>query len=85
MITNEIVQDKIEIVGEYNFVNVRTSTITKRDGIEVSRSFHRHVVMPNSDITGESPEVQAVCVTAHTDEIKAAYAAHIAAVVEEIP
>jgi phage host-nuclease inhibitor protein Gam len=78
-LTEETVQDKIEIVGDFKHVQVRTATVIKRDGVEISRSFHRHVVAPDADITGESAEVQAICNAVHTDEIKAAYAAHLAA------
>ena len=78
-LTEEQVQDKIEIVGEYKMVQVRTATVIKRDGVEISRSFSRHVVAPDADITGESAEVQAICTVVHTDAIKEAYAAHIAA------
>ena len=78
-LTEETVQDKIEIVGDYKHIQVRTATVIKRDGTEISRSFSRHVVAPDADITGESAEVQAICNAVHTDEIKAAYAAHLAA------
>ena len=78
-LTEETVQDKIEIVGDFKHVQVRTATVIKRDGVEISRSFHRHVVAPDADITGESSQVQAICAAVHTDEVKAAYAAHLAA------
>jgi len=78
-LTEETVQDKIEIVGDFKMVQVRTATVIKRDGEEISRSFHRHVVSPNDDISGESADVQALCNLVHTDAIKTAYAAHIAA------
>jgi phage host-nuclease inhibitor protein Gam len=77
MLTEETVQDKIEIVGDYKHVQVRTATVIKRDGTEISRSFSRHVVAPDADITGESAEVQAICNAVHTDAVKAAYAAHL--------
>ncbi len=67
-------QDKIEIVGEFKLVYVRTATVIKRDGVEISRSFHRHVVAPDSDISSESAEVQAICGVIHTDAVKSAYA-----------
>jgi len=76
-LTEEIVQDKIEIVGEFKHVQVRTATIIKRDGVEISRTFHRHVVTPDADTSNESAEVQAVCAVLHTQEIKDAYAAHV--------
>jgi len=78
-LTEETVQDKIEIVSEHKFIQVRTATVIKRDDVEISRSFSRHVVAPDADITGESTEVQAICNVVHTDGIKTAYAAHLAA------
>lgn len=78
-LTEETVQDKIEVVGEFKHVQVRTATIIKRDGVEISRSFSRHVVAPDADITGESSQVQAICAAVHTQEVKDAYAAHLAA------
>ncbi len=78
-LTEATLQDKIEIVGDYKHVQVRTATVIKRDDVEISRSFHRHVVAPNDDITGESTEVQAICAVVHTDAVKAAYAAHLEA------
>ena len=78
MLTEETVQDKIEVVGDYKIVQVRTATVIKRDGVEISRSFSRHVVAPNDDITGESTEVQAICNAVHTQAVKDAYAAHLA-------
>jgi len=76
-LTEETVQDKIEIIGEYKHVQVRTATVIKRDGTEISRSFSRHVVAPDADITGESTEVQAICNAVHTQAIKDAWAAHL--------
>ena len=76
-LTEEIVQDKIEIVGDFKHVQVRTATIIKRDGVEVSRSSSRHVVAPDADITSESAEVQAICNAVHTQAVKDAYQAHL--------
>ena len=78
-LTERTVEDKIEIVGDLKHIQVRTATIIERDGVEISRSFSRHVVAPDADISGESAEVQAIAATVHTDKVKAAYAAHIAA------
>ena len=69
--------DKIEIVGPYRAVQVRTATVIERDGEEISRSFHRHVVAPDADISGESAEVQAICAAVHTQEVKDAFAAKL--------
>lgn len=77
-LTEQTVQDKIEIVGEFKHVQVRTATVIKRDGVEISRSFSRHVVSPGDDVSGESAEVQAICAAVHTDEIIAAFQAHVA-------
>jgi phage host-nuclease inhibitor protein Gam len=73
MITKEIIEDKIEIVGDYKAVQVRTATVISEDGVEISRSYHRHVVNCLDDISGESTEVQAICNAVWTDEIKADY------------
>ena len=77
-LTEETVQDKIEIVGDYKHVQVRTATVIKRDGVELTRSFSRHVVSANADITGESTEVKAICNAVHTAAVKTAYAAYLA-------
>ena len=76
-LTEETIQDKIEVVGDYKIVQVRTTTVIKRDGTEISRSYHRHTVAPNADISGESTEVQAICNAVHTDAIKTAYAKYL--------
>ena len=78
-LTEHTLQDKIEIVGDHKHIQVRTATVIKRDDVEISRSFSRHVVAPDADVTGETPEVQAICAAVHTQEVKDAYAAHIAA------
>ena len=76
-LTEETVQDKIEVVGDYKIIQVRTATIIKKDGVEISRAFHRHVVLPNADTSGESDDVKAIAAQVHTDAIKAAYAKHL--------
>ena len=78
-ITKRTTEDKIEIVGDFKVIQVRTATVIEEDGIELSRSFHRHVVAPDADVTAESTEVQAICAAVHTAAVKAAYAAHLAA------
>ena len=84
-LTKEQIEDKIEIVGDFKHVQVRTATVVKEDGVELSRSFSRHVVQPTDDITGESAEVQAICNAVHTQAIKDAYQAHLDAQAEETP
>ena len=79
-ITKRIENDKIEVVhnGIFPSVQVRTATIIKRDGKEISRTFHRHVVMPNADLADEDADVAAVCTPVFTQAVKDAYAAHVA-------
>ena len=78
-ITKRQVEDKIEIVGEFKHIQVRTATVIEEDGVEISRSFHRHTVAPSADVSGESAEVQAIAAAMHTAEVVAAYQAAIEA------
>ena len=68
-----ITQDKIEIVGDYKTVQIRTCTKIMEDGVELSSGFHRHVVTAGQDYSGESAEVQAICAAVHTDAVVSAY------------
>ena len=52
---------------------MRTATVIKEDGTELTRSFHRHVVQAGDDYSNESTEVQAICAAVHTDAVIAAY------------
>jgi hypothetical protein len=75
-LTETKVNDKIEVVNldlGYPVVQVRTATIISRDGEEIDRFFHRHVLMPYSDLTNEDADVVAIASTVFTDEAKAAY------------
>ena len=76
--------DKIEVVGQYKAIQVRRATVIERDGVELTRSFHRHVLQPgtvaegtstltDTDISGEDADVQAICNAAWTDAIKESY------------
>ena len=78
-LTKETVEDKIEVVdcGGWKMVQVRTATVIKDDGVEISRNFSRHVVGPDDAWSSASTEVKAICDAMHTDSAKAAYAAHI--------
>ena len=78
-LTERTIIDKYEIVGDFKHIQCRHATIIERDGVEISRSFHRHVIAPSDDVTGEPQEVQDLVAVLHTDEVKAAYAAHLAA------
>tara|TARA_B100000427_G_scaffold43143_1_gene31614 strand:- start:6766 stop:7062 length:297 start_codon:yes stop_codon:yes gene_type:complete len=85
--------DKIEVVNKWN-INVRSAQIIKKDGVEVARSFHRHVLVPGTlkggtgsdkddlvatDISGEDSDVQAICNAAWTDQVKTDYTAYLVA------
>jgi hypothetical protein len=85
-ITKEIIEDKIEVVGDYKTIQVRTATVIKEDGVELSRSFHRHALdcvssvkndddswtHTDTDVSEESTEVQGIASTVWTDEVKTA-------------
>ena len=67
---------KIEVVGKYKSVQVRTDTVIIEDGNELSRKYHRHALSPDADISNEHAEVQAVCNAVWTDQVKADYEAY---------
>ena len=80
--------DKIEVVGKWN-IQVRNATIIKKDGVELTRSFHRKILKPgtldasdnlvDTDISGEDADVQAICNAAWTTQVKADYKAFLIA------
>ena len=72
-LTKETQIGKIEVVGKYKSVQVRTDTVVMEDGEELSRKYNRHALMPDAVITDEHSEVQAVCNAVWTDAIKSAY------------
>jgi len=83
-LTERSENDKIEVVGQYKAVQVRRATVIERDGVELTRSFHRHVLHPgtvaegtstltDTDISGEDADVQAICNAAWTDAVKESY------------
>ncbi len=82
-ITKETQIGKIEVVGKYKSVQVRTDTVIIEDGNELSRQYHRHVLNPGTldgsdnlvatNISGETAEVQAVCNGVWTDAVKLAW------------
>jgi hypothetical protein len=69
-----IVVDRIEVI-ENGSVQVRTKTAIKEDGIEISSKFHRHVVAPGNDYSGEDAKVKSICKATHTKDVIAAYKA----------
>jgi hypothetical protein len=87
-LTKTIENDKIEVVKKWN-IQVRTATVIKEDGTQLSRSFHRKVLVPgtldasdnlvDTDISGEDADVQAICNAAWTTQVKADYKAFLIA------
>ena len=88
-LTERSENDKIEVVGPYKTVQVRRADIVERDGVEIARTFHRHVLIPGSvdaddnwtdtDISGEDADVQAICNASWTQSVKDAFKAHLIA------
>ena len=83
-LTKEVKYDKIEVVGDNKAVQCREATIVSEDGKELSRSFHRHVLHPDSDISGEPQEVQDICAAVWSDEVKQAWSDFQAAQADEM-
>ena len=85
-LTKETIEDKIEIVGEYKTIQVRTATVIKEDGVEINRSFHRRTLdciaseknednswtHTDTDVSGQSTEVQGIATAVWTDAVKLA-------------
>jgi len=88
-LTERFENDKIEVVGTYKSVQVRKAEIIEKDGVEVARSFHRHVLscgtidendnFVDTDISGEDADVQAICNAAWTQAVKDALKAKLIA------
>ena len=94
-LAESIEYDKIEVVGQYKAVQVRKATVIKKDGVELTRSFHRYVLHPgtldasdnlvDTDLSGEPAEVSAICTAAWTTDVKAAYKAKLIADKDSTP
>ena len=88
-LAESIEYDKIEIVGQYKLVQVRKATVIKKDGVELTRSFHRYVLEPgaldasdnlvDTDLSGQPAEVSSICTAAWTTDVKAAWKAKLIA------
>ena len=87
-ITKTTENDKIEVVNKWN-IQVRTATVIKEDGTELTRSFHRKVLVPGTldssdnlvatNISGEDADVQAICNAAWTSQVKTDFTAFLVA------
>ena len=88
-LTKTTVEDKIEVVGDYKTIQVRTATVIKEDGVELNRSFYRKTIVPGSidssdnytqtDVSGESTEVKDVASAVWTSAIHDAWKAELIA------
>ena len=88
-LTERSENDKIEVVGQYKAIQVRRADIVERDGVEIARTFHRHVLqcgsldsennLVDTDISGEDADVQAICNAAWTQSVKDAWKAKLIA------
>ena len=72
-LSETIEYDKIEVVGQYKNVLVREATVIKKDGKELTRTYHRYVLNPDADISSEPAEITAVCNAVWTDAVKEAW------------
>ena len=87
-LTESTENDKIEVVRKWN-IQVRSATVIKKDGVELTRTFNRKVLTPgeldasdnlvDTDISGEDADVQAICNAAWTTQVKADYKAFLIA------
>ena len=78
MAFTERTEHKIEIIPPYSILQCRRANIVEKDGVEVGRTYHRHVKTPGSDMTGECAEMQAVATALWTADVIAAYQADTA-------
>lgn len=74
MAISKVLTDDYEVRGEYKHINVRTKTSIMEDGAEISYKYHRKVLTPDMDVSGESAEIQALASALWTDEVKKAWA-----------
>ena len=87
-LTETIANDKIEVIDKWN-IGVRKATVIKKDGVELTRTFHRKILTPgildasdnlvDTDVSGEDADVQAICNAAWTTQVKADYKAFLIA------
>lgn len=88
-LSETIEYDKIEVVGNYKYVQVRKATVIKKDGVEIARSFNRDSLsagtldesdnLVDTDISSQPAEVQSICNAVWTTDVKSAYKAFLIA------
>tara|TARA_B100000212_G_scaffold212219_1_gene160376 strand:- start:621 stop:911 length:291 start_codon:yes stop_codon:yes gene_type:complete len=81
-LTKKVIEDKIEVVGDYKTIQIREATVISEDGVELSRKFHRRVInccrkeddtWSDYNTSSESAEVQAIAAAVWTDAVKTNY------------
>lgn len=78
MAFSERQESKLEIIPPHNIIQCRRADIVEKDGVEVGRSYHRHVCVPGDDVSEECAELQAIATALWTQEVIDAYQASIA-------
>jgi hypothetical protein len=88
-LTKTTEEDKIEVVGQFKAIQIRTATVIKEDGTELTRSFHRKILYPgridssdnwiDTDVSSESTEVKGIANTVWTQSVKDAYKVNLIA------
>ena len=73
MALSKVMKDDYEVRGDYKKINVRTKTSIMEDGKELSFSYHRKVLSPDMDVSGESAEIKALAGAIWTDAVKKAW------------
>ena len=76
-LTKQTITDKIEVVGQFNHVQVREAIQVLEDGNVISQSYHRYVIAPGEDYSTKDAKVQAICAAVHTEDIILAYQQHL--------
>ncbi len=74
MAITKVLTDDYEVRTEWKHIQVRTKTSIMEDGTEISFKYHRKVLTPDMDVSGESAEIQALASALWTDEVKSAWA-----------
>ena len=78
-LTKQTITDKIEVVGQFSSLQIRQAKQILEDGVVISQSYHRYVLQPDADVSGENAKIQAIANAVWTDQVKADYAAHLVA------
>lgn len=72
-------EHKVEVIPPYSILQCRTALITEKDGVEVGRTYHRHVCCPGDDVSGECEQIKSIAAALWTPELIAAYKASLPA------